>query len=276
MLGGHLQSLKWRINQFPFCTIARDSLDPWIPRSSWLQGGTCQHFLCALYKHTKVNQLFEDAEGKSLTSVMNFCSKPNSIKELGRRLNVHEHGSFPSSRQGNIWKPAVLSVSSSFHMHYDSSDWSKSAIPTHREWARERKDNLGPGVSLGTCEVFSWLEGGTREGPAKFVLGRLLMKDSQSSRRNSQAPSSPLSEPASPQEAACPAMGRSGRLKLSWREKSVRHLLLGNSTFTHSSGIPAASRKWIMSKHGAWSRDGEPIYTRFAVVQITLSNDSGL
>jgi len=86
----------------------------------------------------------------------------------------------------------------------------------HRECKRERerKDYLGPGVSLGICEVFSWLEGGTREGPAKFVQGRLLMKDSQSSCRNSQAPSSPLSEPTSPQETACPVMGGSGRLKL--------------------------------------------------------------
>lgn len=157
------------------------------------------------------------------------------------------------------------------------TDWILKISDAQRARARERRDNLGPGVSLGTCEVFSWLEGGTREGPAKFVLGRLLVKDSQSSYRNSQAPSSPLSEPASPQEAACPAMGRSGRLKLNWREKSVRHLLLlGTPTFIHSSGIPGASRKWIRSKHGAWSRDGERIYTRSVVVQITFSNESGL
>ncbi len=73
---------------------------------------------------------------------------------------------------------------------------SKSEILMHREW---EMIVWGQGMSLGTCEVFSWMEGGTREGPAKFVLGRLLMKASQSSCRNSQAPSSPLSEPASPQ-----------------------------------------------------------------------------
>lgn len=66
--------------------------------------------LRTLYKHTKVNQLFGDAEGKPLTSVMNFCSKPNPIKELGRKLNVRELCS--SFIQGNIGRPAILSVSS--------------------------------------------------------------------------------------------------------------------------------------------------------------------
>lgn len=168
MLGGHLQSLKWRINQFLVCTDSRDSLDPWIPRSSWLQGGTCQHFLCALYKHTKVNQLFEDAEGKSLTSVMNFCSKPNSIKELGRRLNVHEHGSLPSSRGTSenlqFWVCHLPSTCIMILL----TDWIFKICNSDAQRRERERERIiwGQGCLLGHVK-FSH---GWREGPGKGLL----------------------------------------------------------------------------------------------------------
>lgn len=87
---------------------------PGFPEAHDYRVALCEHFLCALCKHTKVNQLFEDAEGKLLTSVMNFCSEPNSIKELGRRLNIHEFV-FHSSR-------GTSSENLQFQLLRDSSD----------------------------------------------------------------------------------------------------------------------------------------------------------
>lgn len=126
-----------------------------------------EHFLCALYKHTKVNQLFEDVEGKSLTSVMNFCSKPNSIKELGCRLNVHAlgeldfHASRGTSENLQFWVPLfpatcfmILLIDWKFKI------WNSDA-------QRARNDSLGGrGCLLGHVR-FSH---GWREGPGKGLL----------------------------------------------------------------------------------------------------------
>lgn len=93
-------------------------------------------------------------------------------------------------------------------------------------------------MSLGTCEVFSWPEGGTKEGPAKFVLDRLLMKDSPSSCRNSQAPSSPFIR-ASGYSLSCHGKIRSVKPQL--KGKIILTPAAGGLNIHLRSGMPAGS-----------------------------------
>lgn len=132
--------------------------------TGWHRKTLCELFLCALYKHTKVNQLFGDAEGKPLTSVMNFCSKPNPIKIKcpGTLFFLH-----PGEHRKTCNSECLF-----FLMHWDSSDWLNRPIQnkfwcTESERTKERERIIwGQGCLLGNGK-FSH---GWREGPGKGLL----------------------------------------------------------------------------------------------------------